>query len=98
MENLMDTNRLETFYDVDFCLKVREKGYWVVFNPYVELCLQENSEKEVEKIEEKNRRHVREVSYMKMRWTNILQAGDPMYNPNLTLEKCDYSIKEVNRE
>ena len=69
--------------DVDLCLKMREKGYLVVFDPYVEMIHYGAESKCVEE----------ECQYMKERWGQLLQ-NDPMYNPNLTLEKCDYSVGE----
>ena len=80
------------FNDIDFCLKVREKGYLVVFDPYVELMHYESKTRGAEDTEEKLRRFEAECDYMKHRWSEILQQGDPMYNPNLTLKKWDYRL------
>lgn len=80
------------FNDIDFCLKVREKGHLVVFNPYVELLHDESRTRGAEDTEEKMRRFDSECTYMKLRWSEILQKGDPMYNPNLTLKKWDYRL------
>ena len=34
----MDEERFKVaFNDVDFCLKIIEKGYYIIYNPYVEL-------------------------------------------------------------
>jgi hypothetical protein len=73
-------------------LKVREKGYLVVFDPYVELMHYESKTRGAEDTEEKLRRFEAECDYMKHRWSEILQQGDPMYNPNLTLKKWDYRL------
>ena len=82
------------FNDVDFCLKVREKGHLIVFDPYVELMHYESKTRGAEDTEEKLQRFENECNYMKHRWKGILQKGDPMYNPNLTLRKWDYSVSE----
>lgn len=82
------------FNDTDFCLKVREKGYLVVFDPYVELVHYESKTRGAENTEEKMKRFDEECEYMKQRWADILQKGDPMYNPNLTLKKWDYSVSK----
>ena len=82
------------FNDVDFCLKAREKGYLVVFNPYAELVHYESKTRGPENTVEKLQRFERECAYMKQRWAEILQKGDPMYNPNLTLKKWDYSVRK----
>ena len=37
---------------------------------------------------------VRLIDYVRRTWSEIMEKGDPMYNPNLTLVKCDYSLRE----
>ena len=81
------------FNDVDFCLRVREKGYLVVYDPYVELYHYESKTRGAEDTREKARRFYSEIEFMRSRWLNILKEGDPMYNPNLTLTKCDYTLR-----
>ena len=81
------------FNDVDFCLKVREKGYLVVYNHYVELYHDESKTRGAEDTKEKVRRFQNEIQYMKKRWMNVLKKGDPYYNPNLSLKKWDYSLR-----
>ena len=81
------------FNDVDFCLKVREKGWLVVYDPYAELVHYESKTRGAEDTKEKIERFQKEIAYMKNRWETVLEAGDPMYNPNLTLKKQDYSLR-----
>lgn len=80
------------FNDVDFCLKVREMGYLVVYNPYARMYHYESKSRGAEDTKEKIERFQGEIAYMKKRWADILEKGDPMYNPNLTLKKQDYSL------
>ena len=81
------------FNDVDLCLKVREKGYRIVFDPYAELYHDESKTRGQEDTPEKVRRFQNEIEYMRSHWTGILKNGDPMYNPNLSLKKWNYSLK-----
>ena len=81
------------FNDVDFCLRVREKGYLVVYNPAVELYHYESKSRGVEDSKQKVRRFQNEIEYMRKHWLKLLKDGDPMYNPNLTLTKWDYTLK-----
>ncbi len=81
------------FNDVDFCLKVRKKGYLVVYDPYVELYHDESKTRGAEDTKEKVRRFQNEIEYMRKRWIDLLKQGDPYYNPNLSLKKWDYSIR-----
>ena len=82
------------FNDIDFCLKVRRCGYLVVYDPYVELYHYESRSRGAEDNEEKIRRYQCEIDYVRRNWSEIMEKGDPMYNPNLTLVKCDYSLRE----
>ncbi len=79
------------FNDVDLCLKVREAGYRNVWTPYAELYHHESASRGYEDTPEKQSRFQKEVNHMIIRWGEIL-SKDPYYNPNLTLEKEDFSI------
>ncbi|RDU22142.1 glycosyltransferase family 2 protein [Anaerosacchariphilus polymeriproducens] len=82
------------FNDVDFCLKVRQADYLVVYDPYVEAYHYESKTRGAEDSKEKVRRFQSEIEFMRERWIHILKEGDPYYNPNLTLTKWNYSLKE----
>lgn len=81
------------FNDVDFCLRVRELGKLVVYNPYAELYHYESKSRGLDDTEEKATRFNGEVEYMQQRWKDILMSGDPYYNPNLSLIKGDFSLR-----
>lgn len=85
------------FNDVDFCLRVREQGHLVVYTPYAELYHYESKTRGAEDTKEKVRRFQSEIEYMRGRWIDILKEGDPCYNPNLSLVKWDYSLKNNQR-
>lgn len=81
------------FNDVDFCLRVREKGYLVVYDPYVELYHYESKSRGTEDSKEKVRRFQEEIEFMRCRWEKLLKAGDPYYNKNFSLTKWNYSLR-----
>ena len=81
------------FNDVDFCLKVGQCGYRVVYDPYAELYHDESRTRGTEDTKEKVRRFQSEIEYMRSHWTDILIHGDPNYNPNLSLKEWNYSLK-----
>lgn len=85
------------FNDVDFCLRVREKGYLVVYDPYAELYHYESRTRGAEDTKEKVRRFQTEIEYMRSHWIDLLKQGDPYYNCNLSLTKWDYSLKNNQR-
>lgn len=85
------------FNDVDFCLKVREKGYLVVYQPRVEGYHYESKSRGSEDSKEKVERFQREIEYMRNHWISILKDGDPYYNPNFSSTYPNYSLKDVKR-
>lgn len=85
------------FNDVDFCLRVRDRGYLVVYNPNVELYHYESKTRGAEDSKQKVRRFSSEIEYMRSHWLSLLKDGDPMYNPNLTLTKWDYTLRNNQR-
>ena len=81
------------FNDVDLCLKIREKGFYVLYDPYVVLTHDESRSRGPEDDEKKIRRFQSEIEYMRTHWIGILRGGDPFYNKNLSLSKWNYSLK-----
>jgi len=79
------------FNDVDFCLKLREAGYWNVWTPHAELIHHESKSRGYEDSPEKIHRFAGEIRYMEEKWESWIQH-DPAYNPNLTLDHEDFSI------
>jgi GT2 family glycosyltransferase len=88
-----DERLSHAFNDVDLCLKLRAKGYRIIYTPYAELYHHESASRGYEDTKEKQTRFWNEVGIVQDRWKHIFEAGDPYYNPHLTLEKEDFSIK-----
>jgi len=80
------------FNDVDFCLKLRKAGYLNVFTPFCELFHYESKTRGMEE-GEKLRRFQNEVALFQKKWKTELEAGDPYFNPNFSLDYSDYTIK-----
>lgn len=81
------------FNDIDFCLKVREAGYLIVYNPYAELYHYESKSRGQEDTEEKIRRFQKEIEIFHEKWYNFLLKGDPYYNLNLTLTETNFGLR-----
>ncbi len=79
------------FNDVDLCLRLRERGYQIVWTPYAELYHLESASRGVDNTLKKYLRLRHELNYMKKRWNDTL-LNDPYYNPNLTIEYEDFSL------
>lgn len=79
--------------DVDFCLKLREKGLLNVFTPFAELFHYESVSRGLDDNGEKAERYNRESAAFREKWKKQLEAGDPYYNPNFSLDRSDFSLK-----
>ena len=86
------------FNDVDFCLKVRQAGYLVVYHPYAELIHYESKSRGYDDTAEKINRFQSEIQLFQGRWKAFLEQGDPYYNPNLTLDRNDFSVNLNSRQ
>lgn len=78
--------------DVDFCMKIRSAGYRIIWNPYAKLYHYESKSRGYEDTMEKQARFQSEIDRFQKKWERELKAGDPYYNPNLTLHRADYSM------
>ncbi len=79
--------------DVDFCLRCREKGYLNVFTPFAELYHYESDSRGSDLEGENAKRYDRESEHFRTKWKDVIEKGDPYYNPNFTLDRSDYSLK-----
>jgi len=79
------------YNDVDFCLKLVEKGYRNIYLPHVVLYHYESKSRGSDDTPEKLTRLTEEAEYMQNKWSKFLK-DDPCYNPNLTKKRDDYSI------
>ncbi len=79
--------------DVDFCLRLREKGLLNVFTPFAELYHYESVSRGSD-IENKAKaaRYDEESARFRKKWEAVLEKGDPYYNPNFSLDKSDFSL------
>ena len=74
------------FQDVDYCLRLQEAGYRIVYTPYACLIHHESASRG------HNLDRHEEVDFMLERWGRWI-ADDPYYNPNLTLQRPDATLR-----
>lgn len=79
--------------DVDFCLKLRRMGYLNVFTPFAELYHFESVSRGLDDQGEKAARYNEESARFREKWKAELEAGDPYFNPNFSLDKSDFSLR-----
>lgn len=80
------------FNDVDLCLKVQQVGYRNLWTPFAELYHHESVSRGADETPAKRARFAGECSVMRERWSSLL-ANDPNYNPNLALDRHDFSLR-----
>jgi O-antigen biosynthesis protein len=81
-------NLSRRFFDADFCLKLREKNYRIVFTPYAELIkIDENRRLNLEK-----NPTAEEKFYFTKKWSKFIER-DAFYNPNLSKKDASFSIE-----
>ncbi|MDE7311085.1 MAG: glycosyltransferase family 2 protein [Eubacterium sp.] len=91
----MDADFQIAYNDIDYCLKVRRTGRLVVYNPFAMLHHYEYKSRGVENTAEKLARYNREVDLFTTRYADMISAGDPYYNPNLTRRYQDFSLRRI---
>lgn len=89
----LDEDFAVSLNDVDFCLKLRQRGLLNVFTPFAELFHYESISRGLDDNGEKADRYNRESEKFRRKWKAELEAGDPYYNPNFSLDRSDYSLK-----
>ncbi len=79
------------FNDVDLCLRLREAGLRNIWLPHAILYHYGSKSRDSDTHPDELRRSALEHAYMQWRWGAVLRC-DPAYNPNLTLEREDFSL------
>jgi len=88
-----DENLAVAYNDVDLCIRLRQKGYLIVYVPYAVLYHYESLTRGYEDTKDRRERFEKEIRYMRNKWASVIDAGDPYYNPNLSLRHGDFRIK-----
>jgi GT2 family glycosyltransferase/SAM-dependent methyltransferase len=73
------------FNDVDFCLRLRARGYLIVYTPFALVYHHESG----------TRGRLQPPEEEELVWTiwgDQIRRGDPYYNPNLTTSRSDWSL------
>jgi glycosyltransferase involved in cell wall biosynthesis len=80
-----------TFNDIDFCLRLTERGYRIVWTPYANLIHHESASRGHQRTPAEQAQFLREAGYMQTTWAARLMR-DPFYNPNLSLNLPGFEI------
>jgi glycosyltransferase involved in cell wall biosynthesis/SAM-dependent methyltransferase len=87
----MDESLAVSHNDLDFCLRVRERGYRNVLDPAVVLRHREGASRGLENSPADRARADDEAARFRARWGAVI-ADDPCYNPNLTLTGAAFAL------
>ena len=89
----LDESFAVSLNDVDFCLKLRKLGYLNVFTPFAEAYHYESASRGSDMTGEAAARYNDESARFREKWKEQLEAGDPYFNPNFSLDKSDFSLR-----
>ncbi|MCH6255811.1 glycosyltransferase [Puniceicoccaceae bacterium K14] len=88
---LNETEVPNAFGDVDFCLRIGQKGYRCLFTPFAELYHFESASRGDDIAPEKIEAFKVAVKHMESTWADVIK-NDPYYNRNLTLQREDFTF------
>lgn len=89
----LDENFAVSLNDVDLCVRAWKAGYVNVFTPFAELYHFESVSRGLDDSGEKAERYERESEAFRAKWKEVLEQGDPYYNPNFSLDRSDFALK-----
>lgn len=83
-----------TLNDVDFCLRVRARGYANVMAPHVRLVHHESASRGLDVTPPQVARLAHETAVFLSKW-GMQALSDPFYSPHLTLGREDYGPRDI---
>lgn len=89
----LDENFAVSLNDVDLCIRAWKAGCVNVFTPFAELYHYESVSRGLDDQGEKAQRYNREAEAFRAKWKDLLEQGDPYYNPNFSLDRSDFALK-----
>ena len=89
----LDESFAVSLNDVDLCIRAWKAGYVNVFTPFAELYHYESVSRGLDDHGEKAERYERESEAFRAKWKELLDRGDPYYNPNFSLDRSDFALR-----
>lgn len=80
----------EKYFDVDLCLRLRQKDFLLVWTPYAELYHYDKGRRNRDDVTKKVGVKDADAELFASRWKDTLSAGDPYYNPNFSWDRADF--------
>jgi GT2 family glycosyltransferase len=81
------------YSDIDYCLRARDAGYSILYTPIAELLHTESSTRGLHD-------DSAELALFMQRWGEMVETGDPYFNPNLSRSSpyCELPVENEERE
>lgn len=79
--------------DVDLCIRAWKAGRVNVFTPFAELYHYESASRGTDLEGANAERYEKESALFRERWKELLEQGDPYYNPNFSLDRSDFALR-----
>lgn len=79
--------------DVDLCIRAWKAGRVNVFTPFAELYHYESASRGTDLAGANAERYEKESALFRERWKELLEQGDPYYNPNFSLDRSDFALR-----
>lgn len=89
----LDENFAVALNDVDLCIRAWKVGRVNVFTPFAELYHYESASRGTDMEGANAERYEKESALFRERWKELLEQGDPYYNPNFSLDRSDFALK-----
>jgi GT2 family glycosyltransferase len=86
-----------SFNDVDFCLRLRQRGLRNIWTPSANLIHNESASRRKTRAGEAEAQFMKDAAALWQKWSSQLLA-DPHYNPNLSLDLPGYELAFPPRE
>jgi len=93
---LNEKNLPVAFNDVDFCLRIEDRGYRNLWTPFAEFYHHESASRGYNDTIKKKLQFKRDCDYMRSQWAFRI-SNDPYYNPNLTLNNSWPYVSSIRR-
>lgn len=92
----LDEDFAVSLNDVDLCVRAWKAGYVNVFTPFAELYHFESVSRGSDSQGASAERYDRESAAFREKWNEVLEKGDPYYNPNFSLDRSDFALQVIS--
>ena len=90
----LDESFVISLNDVGFLPETAQTGTAECMDPFAELYHYESISRGLDDQGEKAERYNKESEHFREKWKAELEAGDPYYNPNFSLDRSDYALRD----